>query len=75
MENMMKVFLRLMEIINDKNNCIHHYEVLRKLVKNFNVVYTQVEEGLYKQEADAYTYALDTKINMIHEKKLGRKED
>ena len=72
MENMMLTFLRLMEIITDKNNCIHHYEPLRKLVENFNIVYSFEEDGHLKREADILTYSMQTKINMIHEKKLGR---
>lgn len=75
MKDMMQVFLRLMEIIDNKNNCVHHYPPLKKLIHNFNVVYSQIEKGSLKREADAYTYALEIKLENIYEKKLGRKED
>jgi len=72
MEKMTLCFLRLMEIITNKNNCFHHYEPLRKLVHNFNVVYGYEEDGCLKREADILTYSLQTKLKMIQDGKLGR---
>lgn len=71
MEKMVQCFWDINGIIGNIGNCVHHFEPLRKLIENFNKVYSLEEGGSLKCEADALTYCLHEKLKMVYGEKLG----